>query len=723
VRDLIRSVALAAAVLIAACGEEPFQPGQTGEVRGTAFDASTGGLLGGVTVMVGGKSAQSGSNGQYVLEGVPTGEHSLTASKEEYLPQNKTVMVVAGDTTFINVSLAPDRAPSGLTAETGSASGQIHLRWGVRANVDSYALYWSTEPGAASASGTRIPDIQGTSYDHSGLSPDATYYYVLAAVTNGVEGPLSPEVSATAGNGITLTVQDPGGGFVADTNFQATVLISSVFEVVSVTATVEARVTPLAFLRLPDRWHARVSLAGLPSPQSRTVTFTATDINGTVATASQSFEHNRKAIITIESPRPGAVALPNVRLRARCEDDVAVGCAAFEATIVGFGEHIQGGPTQLDRDISLAMFDGHTVPISFQATDDLGRFTNEVVVVYVDASSRLTKVDEVAGLGTIIDASTDRLLVQDTVTNADSHIGTLKIQPRAAGQTTDILTRRFLEVFNAHLTAHGAVLEARDDATNFVHGFEWRDNVLLDLGVTDGFTVDQPYFAWEVFRGAIQRQNLESGATIVVPAGEEDGLADVGPNGDVLYVTPFSEIKRFRDGTTTTIVPLDPDPNVRNGGALTDGVNVCYSTRTRPDVGAAQRFHNLLALTSGGIDTLVVYQVPLDDDEPRFEPICLLNGGWIAFTKPATGGTVQVWVRDPAGTHTQISFFSGVSVIEELAADGRVVFSNPAGQPVRRRYLWTPGGTPTDISSGLGRPKFIDGQLHVMLGDALLRVN
>jgi hypothetical protein len=213
---------LAATVLLTGCSDKALEPGQTGEVRGTAFDASSGMALSGVTVLVAGKTAQSDVVGQYALIGVPTGQHTLTASKHGYLQHTSTVGVVAGDTAYINVSLAPVRGPLGLTAETGGESGQIHLSWIPRATVESYNLYWSPSPVVTPATGTVISGIQATSYDHSGLNPGTKYYYVLAAVHDGVESPISAEVSATAGNGMVLKVQDPGAGFVADTNIQAT---------------------------------------------------------------------------------------------------------------------------------------------------------------------------------------------------------------------------------------------------------------------------------------------------------------------------------------------------------------------------------------------------------------------------------------------------------------------------------------------------------------------
>jgi carboxypeptidase family protein/fibronectin type III domain protein len=716
-------VTLGATLLIAACGGDPLAPGGTGDIIGTVSDESRGGPLSGVTLTIGGKSAETGSDGHYVITGIPAGQQTLTATKAGYRERSGQITIIARETRPIDLMLVLVAGPIGLTAQSGSASGQIHLTWTLTGGAESYTLYWSTAPEVTATSGTRITDIQATSYDHSGLSPGTVYHYVLAAVHEGVEGPISAEVSATAANGIVLKVRDPGGGFVADTNIQAAVTVSSVYQVTSVSATVEDRTTSLTFLASANTWHGLVLLNGLPSPRSRTVTFTAIDVQGTVATASQSFEHNRRAVVTVELPLEGTVVQSSVRLRVTCVDDVPSGCAnlkigAATGDFSPTGQDIADGVKSFDQDISLATFDGRKVGIGAQGTDDLGRFSFGGVGVYVDLSGHLTRAAEIAGFGTILDATADRLLIIDTLSARDRYLGTLKVQNRTTGQVTDILTRKFLDVSHAHLTTHGAVFMARDD-TGFTHGYEWRDNVLLDLGILIGFAVDAPYLAWGELNGPVHRKNLESGASIIVPGAEPHSLSDVGPNGDVLYMSPNYEIKRFRNGATSTLVPADPDPNVRNGSALTDGVNVCYSTETLPNAGV-DRFSNLLALTSTGIDTLVMFPIPIRDDiTPPLT--CLLREGWIAFTQPAGGGSVQVWARSPAGVHTQVSFFSGISVLEDIADDGRIVFINPRSQYVPRRYLWTPGGSPIEIGSGFGEARFIDGQLYVMLGRALLR--
>ncbi|HWN19682.1 MAG TPA: carboxypeptidase regulatory-like domain-containing protein, partial [Gemmatimonadales bacterium] len=550
-----------AAVLLPGCsGEDPVDPGQTGSITGTISEATTPARIVGATVALGGKSTQTDADGHYDLAGVPAGAQLFTASKDRYVTHSGEVTVIAAETRVIDLRLVPvpgppTEGPAGLTAESGSAAGQIHLTWSPITGAASYTLYWSTTPGVTPASGTPIPGLQGPSYDHSGLTPGTAYYYVLTAVSEGSEGPSSAEVSATGANGITLKILDPGGGIVADTSIQATVVVNSIYQLASVTATVEDRTVPLGFLTVPDRWRGIVLLNGLPSPRQRSVTFTATDIHGAVGKASQSFQHNRRAVVTVQSPVPGAVAQPQIRIRASCQDDVARGCAALEALILGFGDHIVGGINGIDQDVSLAMFDGQPVTITFQATDDLGRSSFASVTVYADQSTHLVKVDEVTEVGTVVDASADRLLVVDTISQRDVQIGSLKIQNRATGLAGTVLTRRFLSVPGAHLTPHGAVFAANEEQSNFSHLYEWRDNELIDLGPQVGVAIDEPYLAWGVFNGSLFRKDLQSGATITVPGVDGSALSDVGPNGDVVFRSADHEIRRFRDGVITTLVP------------------------------------------------------------------------------------------------------------------------------------------------------------------------
>jgi len=85
-----------------------------------------------------------------------------------------------------------------VTATAGSSgSNTITLNWSNATNAATYNVYWSTSPGVSIDNGTKIvnplrPVVL------SGLEAGTTYYYIVTAVRNSVEGPPSAEVSAVA---------------------------------------------------------------------------------------------------------------------------------------------------------------------------------------------------------------------------------------------------------------------------------------------------------------------------------------------------------------------------------------------------------------------------------------------------------------------------------------------------------------------------------------------
>ena len=109
------------------------------------------------------------------------------------------------------ISAIPDTknpaAPSGVTASQGPQ--QVNLSWskdqsGINNTVApsvSYTIYYSTEPAFFKDSATLkadaiehntfITNIPTTSYVHSGLAPNTTYYYVITAVGEGESAPSS----------------------------------------------------------------------------------------------------------------------------------------------------------------------------------------------------------------------------------------------------------------------------------------------------------------------------------------------------------------------------------------------------------------------------------------------------------------------------------------------------------------------------------------------------
>jgi hypothetical protein len=145
-------------------------------------------------------------------------------------------------------------------------------------------------------------------------------------------------------------------------------------------------------------------------------------------------------------------------------------------------------------------------------------------------------------------------------------------------------------------------------------------------------------------------------------------------------------------------------------------VNVVYLKVPAEFLGA----YAIAALTSAGeivLTPAVTFSV---------SPLLLYaaNNGWIAYLRPNGAGfqgPLEVWRRSPTGQEAQVNFFAVSSFIEALGPSGEVVFFSEA-EGTRRRYLAVPGGVPEDIGSGLGRPLFIGGQLHVIEGNTLFRV-
>ncbi|HVL47313.1 MAG TPA: hypothetical protein VM889_02020 [Candidatus Thermoplasmatota archaeon] len=91
------------------------------------------------------------------------------------------------------VAPPPPVLVSGLVARPGSNPGEIDLAWSPAA-ATTYAVY-----RGVTASSLALLDTTSTStFTDTGLSPGATYYYAVAALTGGVPGPLSATTSSVA---------------------------------------------------------------------------------------------------------------------------------------------------------------------------------------------------------------------------------------------------------------------------------------------------------------------------------------------------------------------------------------------------------------------------------------------------------------------------------------------------------------------------------------------
>jgi hypothetical protein len=86
--------------------------------------------------------------------------------------------------------------PTGVVVAPGH--GQITISWSDVPDIASYNIYWSTSRTLSKDSGITIANVSSP-FQHSGLSNDVTYYYLVTAVGGDTESDASEIAWATAG--------------------------------------------------------------------------------------------------------------------------------------------------------------------------------------------------------------------------------------------------------------------------------------------------------------------------------------------------------------------------------------------------------------------------------------------------------------------------------------------------------------------------------------------
>ena len=90
----------------------------------------------------------------------------------------------------------PPPAPTGVTA-TALATTTVRITWNEVKNITKYKIYRSETENGVYSTITTIEDATATSYTNNNVRSGRTYYYKVAAVGEGGEGPRSVAVSVT----------------------------------------------------------------------------------------------------------------------------------------------------------------------------------------------------------------------------------------------------------------------------------------------------------------------------------------------------------------------------------------------------------------------------------------------------------------------------------------------------------------------------------------------
>jgi CarboxypepD_reg-like domain len=715
IRFTLLFVGLALSVVLA-CGD-PNDSGPTvGTLAGTVHDAETDAPLEGVLLVVAGRQGQSAADGTFEIDSVPTGTQQVTVSIAGYVGQSVEIEVEGGVTVTLALELIPDLGPPGptnVTAVTDDGTpGTVSVAWDPVEGAVGYTVYWGTHSPVNGEQGTAVPDAPNP-FVHSELSAGTTYYYTVAAHTPDGDTRPSAEVSATPDGPISIRFVNPTPTQIVNARFVVSVEISSVFQLLGVTAQVEDLTDQLTYIPASDEWEGFFDVGDMPSPSLRTVHYTATDAAGNIARTAVLVRLDHLPVVTLTAPMDDAFASSTIRVVATCVDDHPLGC---EALVIQAG---QGGgavtkvlaQSTVDQTISLAEFDGFVVQLRAAGRDRvqsrIPRVSSLVRRVYVDASPDLAPVAS-AGSGTLLDATATQLLSVDGNADVGLPTDTLRLIDRGTGQSTVIYNALRERAREGALFPGGVIFLTQGEFTGVVR--EWRNGALSELATGGGLTVKSPFAIWSTTDALIRRE-LTSGTNVTVIQGQP--RADVAPNGDVAW--GGEDIFLFRDGSNTQLTNNGGDGFV-NTFPVTDGINVVYQ---RVSVLPSSLTASIL-LASPGDD------ITLADDQSSFGPEpgndYQVADGWIAFGRLDVTSTQQIWRRSPDGEEAQVSAFGQPSTIEAMGPDGEVVFTSNATGTVRR-YRARVGESPEDVSTGLGKPVYIDGQLHLMMGATLLDVD
>jgi hypothetical protein len=517
---------------------------------------------------------------------------------------------------------------------------------------------------------------------------------------------------------VTITIQMPSASLPQEGDMAILVDVTSPTEVTSVHAAVGTRTTALV-TSAGGHWTGTLSLDGLPSGQHQ-MTVTATNAATQTQQATRTFTLDRRPVITVTSPVNGSLAEPDVRITATCTDD---GPICRMAVAPNLGPLLAAGNGSIDTVIRPP--DGLQA-LRFTAQDSTGRSTEQVRNVLVISTNKLAPLASYQG-ASILDLHADRALVYDDFPGGGL---VLRIVNRATNASQTIWTPNATEgeVTSAHLTPGGAIFIIRNSVDHNWYLREWRGGAIVDLGQLGSTTMRVKgqwaiYTQYSFLQAPLILRDLIAGTnTIVDPvAGNIDN--DVTTDGRVIYwdYTPAGpyQIYEYDPGPPPATTPLTAHPTDGSVYPLTDDVNIVFARVT-------QYISPMSIILRAGDGTETVLAThPVTSITPG--DYYRIAAGWVAFTRPGNGGSIQVWLRAPDGTERQLSSTGGVAKIKGLSDTGEVIFDTAVNPPLysqaattHRRYLARPDGTIVDLGEPIGKVHRINGAWYVAEGGHIL---
>jgi hypothetical protein len=496
------------------------------------------------------------------------------------------------------------------------------------------------------------------------------------------------------------------------------VTVASTYAVQSVRAQAGGIQTALAFVpsqgpAFPAHWSGTLSMDALQRG-TQTLVVTATDVNGEQGSAQLPFLYDLNPVITVQAPSDFAVARPQLRVAATCQDDDPAGCASLTVRPQG-GNVVASGTTAIDQIADLSASDPTPwINLVFEGTDSLGQMQQREVVIAVEGSPRLTTLATVQGQIVAVDA-TRILLTRPAAQGSELRIFDRGTQQYTATTHIGLPSGPFPTEFalvpgGALLMGDGAVYEWNGTELSLLGGYYVRS--MRIAGPHAGWSV--PFDQDEGPGQAVFYRDLAARSTTQV-TNTAWGTPGAASNGDVVFATRDGDLYRWRAGTTTL---LPSDSYCQN--PLTDGINVAYK---------ASGENNSIAtvlLSSQGEEVLDpnARWGSWDWEQAAPERDYRVLAGWTAYTAEWQGAR-QVYLRDQNAQRTRLTQFGAHSTVDGLNPRGEVMLISNAVAMISqgRRYFASADTAPVEVSGAGGQVFWIGDEWELALQGSLFRVS
>jgi hypothetical protein len=582
----------------------------------------------------------------------------------------------------------------------------------------SFTIYRSTSAGVTPGPATRVGANNTPGLVDRPLAA-GTYFYVITASNEAGESAPSEETSILFSPGFSIVVNSPTPLGTAGDDLHVALTIVSTFELTEVSADVAGHSAALAFVPAQRRWEGIIDLRGLTHGPQR-LGLAATDAQGNSVQTSIPFVYNTSPVLTVVSPSNYDVARPTVHVTATCTDDVN-GCASIaidqvDETQMVVRQLFSGSGADLDFDLSLAnAAGGGEVRLRFLAFDGSDQADTVYRVVGTESPDAVLQVVATVP-GRVLDVDADRILYLDSTT-ADPPV--MKVRDRSSGGDETVGSISSPLQGRAYLTPSGAVFLQKQHDFPFSALFEWRNGTLAALGGAHDLRVAGAFAAYSTGTDATSttliRRNTTTGSDLTVATDISITGKDVAANGDVVYWTDDGLVWRFRDASGTSQVS---PPTGLNAYPLTDGINVVYQRRTgvNPNTNGIWE----IELFDGTTTTTLAPEREQSVVSPGSD--YAVNNGWTAYTKPGSGGQLQVWSRSPGAEERQVSHFGTPSSVAALGANGEVVFALVGSGLFYSLPPYT--GSPLDVGGqGATAFVFVGSSLYKLVGNTVFQAS